>query len=165
MWQNLYSLVFIHTCFGYPPKRIYYFESDFVRGVKANEFSVNDFTGNDPRYRIESLGVMGQSLELVDNPTEKIIGKLQAKFNLFSPYQATFQVFDDRSQQWHDGTLKTQPAGREDILRIEWNRCVLSMENDPVTWIRGTDQQQNNHRSLLAVVVIHFRRQIDPERV
>ncbi|CAF4169167.1 unnamed protein product, partial [Rotaria magnacalcarata] len=86
-------------------KRQYFIAVDFFTGIKADEYSVYDPTGKILQYRIESKYRILQLLELVSYPTKTIIGKLKSKVKM-TVYEADFDIYDNRTQQWLKGTVK-----------------------------------------------------------
>jgi hypothetical protein len=109
--------------------RQYVVHRDFLRGLKASEYSVYDKTEKHVYYRIESNYGLPSNIEIIAYPSKQVVGRLQPKLKLFG-YNAEFSILDPKSNQWIKGSIHQKFQLFVSPFNIEWNGHHITMENE-----------------------------------
>ena len=104
----------------------YVIRRDLFNILKASQFSIYDSSQNDELYRLQSQYAFTQTIELVAQPSKKVVGKLRSQF-LTLLYEGNITVLDPSTNQWINGKIKRQLTFFFETYIIEWNGRRISM--------------------------------------
>ncbi|UJR12371.1 hypothetical protein I4U23_016548 [Adineta vaga] len=105
----------------------YVITKDWFTVLKAGQFSIYDSNEQQLHYRIESQYALWQISELVEHPSNKVIGKLHMRW-LALLYNANISIFDSSSNEWLHGRIRKHFQFFGDHYTIEWNGKTIVME-------------------------------------
>jgi len=118
-----------------------------------SQFSILDSTGKQYLYRLKSSYIDNDALILVDYPSKDTVGYLEGEWKN-DLLNVTLEIFDDKLNEWINGTIKKSLNLLIENYLIKWNSKDFIMKKKLFSM---NNQIYDQNKNLLAKFAKRFR--------